>query len=237
MSTGAARNAERGQAGGARRVGPAAPVPGSAEDAGRLGQAGRVRWVKRAVDIVVGTLALAALSPLLLLAAVAIRLTSPGPIFYRWRVIGRGGRPCGGSKLRSMVGGAEDQKPTLMPCNEMTGPGFKMRDDPRVTRVGRFIRKYSLDEMPQLWSVIKGDMSLVGPRPVAPHEWERFEPWQRRKLSVTPGMICLWHVEGKPLLFEQWIKLDLEYIDRWSPWLDVKILLRGIGYILGGRSF
>jgi lipopolysaccharide/colanic/teichoic acid biosynthesis glycosyltransferase len=188
------------------------------------------------MDVVGGAGALLALSPLLLLTAVAVRLTSPGPIFYHWRVIGRGGRPFVGYKFRSMVVGAEEQKPALMKFNEMTGPVFKMRDDPRITPVGRLIRKFSLDEMPQLWSVIKGDMSLVGPRPVAPHEWEKFEPWQRRKLSVTPGMICLWHVEGKPFLFEQWIKLDLEYIDRWSLWLDVKILLRGIGYILGGRS-
>jgi lipopolysaccharide/colanic/teichoic acid biosynthesis glycosyltransferase len=118
----------------------------------------------------------------------------------------------------------------------MTGPVFKMSRDPRVTAVGRVIRRFSVDEFPQLWSVLRGDMSLVGPRPVAPQEWGLFEDWQRRKLSVTPGMICLWHVNGKPKDFEQWVRMDLEYIDKRSLWLDIKILLRGVGYILRGES-
>jgi len=105
-----------------------------------------------------------------------------------------------------------------------------------MTPIGRIIRKYSVDEFPQLWSVLKGDMSLVGPRPVGPHEWIHFEDWQKRKLNVTPGMICLWHVNGKPQDFDQWIKMDLEYIDAWSLGLDLRILLKGIAYIVLGKS-
>ena len=193
-------------------------------------------FVKRALDIVVASIALALLFPLMVLIAVAIKLTSRGPIFYHWHVIGKNGRPFVGYKFRSMIVDAEKLKSSLLTLNEMTGPVFKMTRDPRVTTVGRFIRKFSLDEFPQLWSVLKGDMSLVGPRPVAPVEWKHFEGWQRRKLSVTPGMICLWHVNGKPRDFDQWARMDLEYINTWSLWLDIKILAKGALYILLGRS-
>jgi lipopolysaccharide/colanic/teichoic acid biosynthesis glycosyltransferase len=149
---------------------------------------------------------------------------------------GKNGRVLRGYKFRSMIDGADKLKQDLLPYNEMSGPVFKMRNDPRATSVGRILRKFSLDELPQLWSVLKGDMSLVGPRPVMLYEWEHFEDWQRRKLSVTPGMICLWHVTGKPQDFEQWIRVDLEYIDNWSLWLDFKILLKTIPYMLLGKS-
>ena len=192
--------------------------------------------VKRVLDITVSTVSLVVLFPLMAATAIAIRLTSPGPIFYRWHVIGRNGRPFVGYKLRSMVVDAENLKPKLLHNNEMTGPVFKMTRDPRVTPVGRFLRKFSLDEFPQLWSVLKGDMSLVGPRPVAPEEWKHFEEWQRRKLSVTPGMICLWHVNGKPRDFDHWVRMDLEYIDTRSIWLDIKILAKGALYIVLGKS-
>lgn len=194
------------------------------------------RACKRAIDVVVAGAALLALSPLFGLIALAIKLLSPGPVFYRWEVIGRNGEPFVGYKFRTMVVNADELKPTLLATNEMTGPVFKMRQDPRVTPVGRLLRKYSLDELPQLWSVLKGDMSLIGPRPVGPQEWAQFEDWQRRKLSVTPGGICLWHVRGKPTQFQAWIQMDLEYIDNWSLWLDAQIFLQGIWYVLTGRN-
>ncbi len=132
---------------------------------------------------------------------------------------------------------ADQQKRDLWEFNEREGPTFKMKDDPRVTQIGRLLRKYSLDELPQLWSVLKGDMSLVGPRPVAPDEWDRFELWQQRKLSVMPGGVCLWHIRGKPEFFRDWIKLDLEYIDSWSIGLDFKIFISAIWYILAGKNY
>jgi len=206
-----------------------APLP----DTGRLLQ----RAVKRGVDVCVAFPLLVLLSPVLLLIALAIRLTSGSPVFYRWPVVGQGGRPLRAYKFRTMVVGADEMKRHLMDRNEATGPVFKMRDDPRVTPLGRLLRKYSLDELPQLWSVLKGDMSLVGPRPVLTYEWEQFEERHRRKLSVKPGMICLWHLRGQPRDFEEWIRLDLEYIDKWSLWLDLKILVGGILYLITGRNY
>jgi lipopolysaccharide/colanic/teichoic acid biosynthesis glycosyltransferase len=220
-------------------------VPGMQDDGSRVrDEATGVRaglrrepvLAKRVLDIAVGSIALLLLLPLMVVIAVAVKLTSRGPTFYQWHVIGKNGRPFVGYKFRSMVVDAEELKSSLLAHNEMTGPVFKMTLDPRVTPVGRFIRKFSIDEFPQLWSVLKGDMSLVGPRPVSPYEWRRFEPWQRRKLSVTPGMICLWHVNGTPKDFDQWVRMDLEYIDTWSIWLDLKILAKGALYIVLGRS-
>lgn len=196
------------------------------------------RALKRFIDIIVAFVSLAVLSPLLTLIALTIKLTSPGPAFYRWEGrIGRNGVPFTGYKFRTMLIDADNLKKELWPQNEMTGPVFKMKNDPRTTFIGRILRKFSLDEFPQLWSVLKGDMSLVGPRPVGPDEWEHFEDWQRRKLSVTPGMICLWHVRGKPKEFTEWIKLDLEYIDNWSLWLDIKLLFGAAWYMLSGRNY
>jgi len=192
--------------------------------------------VKRLLDVVISAAALVILSPIMVVTALAVKLTSRGPVFYPWHVVGRDGKSFVGYKFRSMIDGADRLKCAFLALNEMTGPVFKMSRDPRVTAVGRVIRKFSVDEFPQLWSVLRGDMSLVGPRPVAHHEWELFEDWQRRKLSVTPGMICLWHVNGKPKDFEQWVRMDLEYIDKRSLWLDIRILLRGVGYILRGGS-
>jgi len=198
----------------------------------------RWQWIgKRVTDIVVSAAAVVLMSPLLALAMLAIRLTSPGPVFFRWPVDGRGGRPLNAYKLRTMVVGADAIKTHLWEQNESTGPVFKMRNDPRVTRVGRILRKYSLDELPQLWNVLKGDMSLVGPRPVLIYEWERFNSIQRRKLETKPGMICLWHLSGQPRDFDEWLRLDLEYIDRWSLWLDLKILAGGAVYLITGRNY
>jgi lipopolysaccharide/colanic/teichoic acid biosynthesis glycosyltransferase len=153
--------------------------------------------LKRLIDVSVASLGLLLLSPVFLLLAVVVRASSRGPALYRWRVVGRDGKPFVGYKFRTMVADADLLKPALRASNEMNGPVFKMRNDPRVTRTGRWLRRASLDELPQLWSVLKGDMSLVGPRPPLEEEYENFEPWHRLKLSVKPGMTCLWQVGGR----------------------------------------
>ena len=196
------------------------------------------RVIKRALDILCSSFFFIVLSPLILLIGLMVKLTSPGPIFYPWNVVGRGGRFFRGYKFRTMVQNADEIKEKLWQNNEMSGPVFKMKRDPRVTPLGRFLRKYSLDELPQFWSVLKGDMSLVGPRPVGPQEWVKFEPWQRRKLSVTPGLSCLWQISGRNAItsFNAWVRLDLEYIDNWSLWLDLKILWGTLFAVLRGTG-
>lgn len=196
------------------------------------------RRVKRGGDIVFAATALLLLLPLLALIALLVKLTSRGPVLYEWRVLGERGRPFIGYKFRTMVATADALKPLVEPHNEMRGPVFKMRQDPRVTRLGRFLRKYSLDELPQLWSVIVGDMSLVGPRPVYPEEFAGFEPWQRAKLAVTPGVTCLWQVNGRSEIcdFDRWVRLDLEYIRDWSLGMDARILVRTVPAVLSGRG-
>jgi lipopolysaccharide/colanic/teichoic acid biosynthesis glycosyltransferase len=206
-------------------------------------RAGTLSWhaarlLKRGADIVLSLGALIVLSPLLLLLAVLVKATSPGPVFYEWRVLGRHARPFRGYKFRTMVCNADALKDSIMAHNEMSGPAFKMRNDPRVTPVGRWLRKYSLDELPQLWSVLRGDMSLVGPRPPGPHEFVHFAPWQRGKLAVTPGITCIWQVSGRSEIrdFDEWMRLDLQYIQDWSLWLDLKILLRTLPAVLRGHG-
>jgi lipopolysaccharide/colanic/teichoic acid biosynthesis glycosyltransferase len=137
-----------------------------------------------------------------------------------------------------MIPNADYLKTDLLGSNEMSGPVFKMTDDPRITKVGKYLRKYSLDELPQLWSVFKGDMSLVGPHPPLQSEWPQFKEWHKRKLSVTPGLTCLWQVNGRNEIykFDEWVKMDLEYIDNWSIWLDIKILLKTIPTIINGSG-
>jgi exopolysaccharide biosynthesis polyprenyl glycosylphosphotransferase len=194
---------------------------------------------KRALDVTVSVVLLLLLSPLFLIIAIVIRLTSPdGPVFYRWKVVGTNKKPFVSYKFRTMVRNAPELKAQLAAHNEMTGPVFKMRNDPRVTPVGRILRKFSLDELPQLYSVLKGDMSLVGPRPPSQDEADRFEFWQRRKLSVKPGMTCLWQVNGRNEItdFAEWARLDLEYIQNASLWVDFKVLLKTIPAVLRGRG-
>src|SRR5581483_4875074 len=184
-------------------------------------------FFKRLLDMALAAALLALLAPVMAACALAVKLSSPGPALYRWRVVGHHGREFTSYKFRTMVENADALKEQLLAQNEMDGPVCKMARDPRVTRVGRVLRKFSLDELPQLFSVLKGDMSLVGPRPAFRTELERYEFWQMRKLSIRPGITCLWQVRGRNAIndFNEWVKMDLEYIDNWSLWLDMKILL------------
>lgn len=194
-------------------------------------------FFKRTVDVVISAVALIFLSPLLLALAVLIKVTSRGPVFYRQIRCGLGGRQFTLLKFRSMAADADERFPELRDLNEVDGPVFKMRNDPRCTPLGRWMRTLSLDELPQLWNVLCGHMSLVGPRPPLPHEVEQYEPWQRRRLRIRPGLTCLWALEGRSQLrFDRWVKLDLLYIDNWSVWLDFKILLKTIPAVLSGRG-
>ncbi len=195
--------------------------------------------VKRAMDIGFSALLLLLLAPLFALIALLVKLTSPaGPVLYRWKVLGMNKKPFVSYKFRTMVANAEQLKPHFLAGNEMVGPVFKMRNDPRITPLGRVLRKYSLDELPQLYSVLKGDMSLVGPRPPFQEEADQYEFWQRRKLSVKPGITCLWQVNGRNEIhrFDEWARLDLEYVHSASLWLDCKILLKTIPAVLRGRG-
>lgn len=192
--------------------------------------------LKRSLDVVVAAIGLTVMSPLLLLVAALIKLTSRGPVFYPWNVVGEGGRYFTGYKFRTMVVNADEIRKSLAARNQMTGPVFKMDRDPRVTPVGRWLRKFSLDELPQVWSVLKGDMSLVGPRPILQYEYEQCDEWQKSKFAVQPGITCLWQIKGRHRIsdFDEWVRLDLEYINNWSLLLDIKILLRTIPMVLGG---
>lgn len=194
--------------------------------------------VKRWTDVVGAGSLLITLSPLFLLLAVVVKLSSPGNIFYRWRVVGQAGRPFLSYKFRSMVSNADELKDRLEASNEMTGPVFKIANDPRITRAGKWMRRYSLDELPQFYSVLKGDMSLVGPRPPLASEYQRFTKFQEQKLQVKPGITCLWQVNGRNQIndFDEWVRLDLEYIRRWSLGLDLKILFRTVAAVFSGSG-
>jgi exopolysaccharide biosynthesis polyprenyl glycosylphosphotransferase len=195
---------------------------------------------KQALDLAVAFVLLLFLTPLVLVpVAVAIRLSSPGPVLFRQKRCGLNGRPFTMLKFRSMVSNAEQRKHELAALNEMGGPVFKVTNDPRITSIGRWLRKYSLDEFPQLFNVLRGEMSLVGPRPLPVDEVSRFDdPAHRRRLSVKPGLTCLWQVSGRNEVrdFRDWVRLDLEYIDNWSFWLDLKILWRTIPVVLTGAG-
>ncbi len=193
---------------------------------------------KRVMDIALSAFALVVLSPLLLGIAIAIRATSSGPIFFSQRRSTLRGRTFAMLKFRTMVQNAEEIRARLDDRNEVSGPVFKMKDDPRITPVGRWLRRYSLDELPQLWNVFKGDMSIVGPRPPIPAEVEKYENWQRRRLSMRSGCTCLWQIGGRNALsFEDWMRLDLKYIDTWSLGLDFQIMFKTLGTILRGTGY
>ncbi|HEX9637709.1 MAG TPA: sugar transferase [Acidobacteriota bacterium] len=194
-------------------------------------------FIKRAFDLVAATTMLALLAVPMAAIALAVKLTSRGPLLFHQTRCGISGRLFTMYKFRSMVHGAQELRSSLAHLNEADGPVFKIRRDPRRTRVGAFLRRYNLDELPQLWNVLRGEMSLVGPRPPIPEEVEQYERWQRRRLSMKPGLTCLWQVSGRHELgFKEWMRLDLEYIDRWSLWLDFKILLRTIPVVLLGQG-
>lgn len=194
--------------------------------------------VKRWMDVAIASALLILTSPVLLTIAVLVKLESPGPVLFKQRRVGLNGRKFVLLKFRSMVKGAERQLKSLKKQNEMTGPVFKMRDDPRVTKVGRFLRRYSLDELPQLINVIKGDMSIVGPRPPLPSEVSRYGRKQRRRLSMRPGLTCIWQVSGRNEIpdFEEWAKLDLEYIDNWSIAKDIVLMIKTVPAVLSGSG-
>jgi exopolysaccharide biosynthesis polyprenyl glycosylphosphotransferase len=193
--------------------------------------------LKRALDFVMAVMLLVLLSPLMALLALLIRLSSGAPVLYRQTRCGLSGRRFTLYKFRSMRPDADLDREELEALNEVDGPVFKISHDPRCTPVGRFMRKFSLDELPQLLNILKGDMSFVGPRPPLPEEVEKYERWQRRRLRMPPGLTCLWALEGRSRLsFRRWMELDLDYIDHWSLALDCKILLKTVPIVLLGRG-
>jgi exopolysaccharide biosynthesis polyprenyl glycosylphosphotransferase len=198
---------------------------------------GTALLVKRGVDVALGLLGLVVLSPLMLLTAVLIKLEDGGPVLFVQERSGLYGRTFPMFKFRSMVVDAEAKKAELEAHNEMGGPVFKMKRDPRITRIGAFIRRKSIDELPQIWNVLRGEMSIVGPRPPLPAEVARYERWQMRRLSMKPGLTCIWQVTGRNQVdFDSWMRLDLEYIDNWSLFLDLKLILKTFPVVLSGRG-
>jgi exopolysaccharide biosynthesis polyprenyl glycosylphosphotransferase len=194
--------------------------------------------LKACIDYAGAFLGITILSPLLLIIAIAIKLTSKGPVLFSQERSGLNGRRFQLLKFRTMVVNAEELKAALMSENEVDGPVFKMKKDPRITWIGRFLRKTSLDELPQLFNVMRSEMSLVGPRPPIPAEVEHYQVWQRRRLSMKPGLTCIWQVSGRNnISFDQWMTMDLEYIDNWSLGLDIKLLLLTVKEVAfgGGR--
>jgi exopolysaccharide biosynthesis polyprenyl glycosylphosphotransferase len=194
-------------------------------------------FVKRSFDLIVGGFMGLVTFPFALLIALAIRLDSPGPIFYAQERVGKNGRCFRCYKFRSMVTNADELLPQITEMNESSGPLFKIRNDPRLTRVGRFIRRYSLDELPQVFNVLRGDMSLIGPRPNLPSEVEHYQEWMKKRLSVSPGMTGLWQVSGRSdLTFDEMVLLDIFYVENWSMGMDLSILLRSVPAVIQARG-
>lgn len=192
---------------------------------------------KRIIDILGASIAIVALSPILIAAALAVKCTSRGPILFRQERTGQDGRTFGCLKFRTMRLGAHAEQEALRALSIQDGPAFKIPKDPRLTRIGGFLRRYSLDELPQLFNVLFGSMSLVGPRPPIPGEVDRYQWWQRRRVCVKPGLTCLWQVVGRNRVpFQRWVEMDLYYIDNWSFWLDASLLLRTLPAVLRGTG-
>lgn len=192
---------------------------------------------KRGVDLVGATVGLLALLPVFAVCGLAVKLTSSGPMFYRQTRVGKNGATFTCYKFRTMRVGAHAQQELLRAASTQDGPAFKIPDDPRITPVGRILRKFSLDELPQLLNVVLGDMSLVGPRPPIPSEVEKYTWWQRRRISVKPGLTCVWQVWGRNRVsFKRWVEMDLYYIDNWSLWLDLKLIAHTFRAVLGGTG-
>jgi exopolysaccharide biosynthesis polyprenyl glycosylphosphotransferase len=194
--------------------------------------------IKRTLDLLISFVLVLVLAPLLVAVAIAIKVTSPGPVLFLQERVGLNRRRFRIYKFRTMVPDAERLMPSLVSMNEASGPVFKIRDDPRITPIGRLLRRSSIDELPQLFNVLKGEMSLVGPRPLPVRDYQGFnEDWQRRRFSVKPGITCLWQVNGRSAIsFEQWMLLDLQYMDEWSLWLDIKILARTVPAVMRGSG-
>jgi lipopolysaccharide/colanic/teichoic acid biosynthesis glycosyltransferase len=194
--------------------------------------------IKRFIDIILASILWLLFSPVIIVTSLMVKLTSKGPAFYKWQVVGEKGKYFHGFKLRSMCRNADEIKAKLLQENEMLGPAFKMADDPRITPLGRILRKYSLDELPQLWSVINGDMTLVGPRPPLQSEYEQFTEWQKKKLEVKPGITCIWQTTGRNDIrdFDEWVRLDLKYIRERTLRLDMRILLDTLKCALKGTG-
>lgn len=194
--------------------------------------------MKRLLDVIISLFCIMCFAPIFLLTAILIKLTSPGPVFFAQRRLGLNKRVFSVYKFRTMVQGAQEKQAGLEHLNEVTGPVFKIKNDPRITTIGKFLRKTSIDELPQLFNVLKGDMSMVGPRPLPLRDCRGFDKdWHRRRFSIRPGITCLWQVSGRSSVqFERWMELDLEYIDRCSIWLDLKILIRTIPAVLKGSG-
>lgn len=218
-------------------VRPAPGVPSPQDVSFVVPHSAGYHFAKRVFDLVAATCGLLLLLPLLPVIAILIKLDSPGPIIFSQRRVGKGGRLFTCYKFRSMVRDAESMRSELSHLNEATGPAFKIRDDPRVTEVGGFLRRSSLDEIPQLVNVLCGQMSIVGPRPQIPAEVELYEPWQRRRLEVKPGITCLWQIAGRSHIgFDEWMRLDLEYLRRRSLGLDLWILLRTLPAVIARKG-
>lgn len=193
--------------------------------------------IKRFMDIIISGLALILLIPLFIIVAIAIKVESLGPVFFSQTRVGKDGELFRLYKFRSMVVNAEEVKRKLMKENEASGPMFKIKNDPRITRVGRFIRKTSIDELPQLFNVLKGEMSLVGPRPSLPEEVEEFELWMLRRLDVKPGLTCYWQVMGRSNIgFEEWMKLDVKYVNERTLWIDIKLIFKTLFVLFGDKN-
>jgi exopolysaccharide biosynthesis polyprenyl glycosylphosphotransferase len=194
--------------------------------------------VKRVMDLVLSIISLLVLSPLFLLVAFLIKLDSPGPVFFIQERVGLGKRRFRLYKFRTMIDGAHKLQDELAALNEVSGPVFKIKNDPRVTKIGKFLRKISIDELPQLFNVLKGDMSLVGPRPLPMRDYNGFnKDFHRRRFSIRPGMTCLWQVNGRSSVpFEKWMQMDMQYIDNWSLWMDLKIMVKTIPEVFRGSG-
>jgi len=192
---------------------------------------------KRAMDIVASLFGLIILSPLLILVSILIKLESSGPILFKQERVGLKGKNFVMYKFRSMVINAEELKAKLESQNEMSGPMFKIKNDPRVTKVGKFIRKTSIDELPQLINILKGEMSIVGPRPSLPKEVDRFEEWMLRRLDAKPGLTCYWQVRGRNNIgFEEWMSMDIDYVSKRNIWIDIKLIFRTIVLLFGDKN-
>ena len=194
-------------------------------------------FTKRIFDMICSTIAIIVLSPLLLIVAVLIKIDSKGPIFFKQKRCGKDGKEFSMLKFRSMLCNAEDYLDKLQNQNEQTGPVFKIKDDPRITKIGKFIRKTSIDELPQLFNIIKGDMSIVGPRPPIPTEVEQYTDYQKLRLSVKPGLTCYWQVMGRNSIgFDEWVKLDIKYIQERCVLLDLILIFKTFGVLLGDEN-